>query len=65
MTFQDPLTPLTEPLQPRLPTDADSCSCAKKKPKKKREPRAVCYRGTYTETSKSLRKVRREQIPCT
>jgi len=58
----DPL-PLEEP----RPGEADRCSCTKEKKKKpkKRKPRAVCYRGSYTETSNSLRKVRREQIPCT
>lgn len=57
------LDPFADPL--RAQPTADPCSCAKaKKPKKKREPRSVCYRGTYTETSKSLRKVRGERIPC-
>jgi hypothetical protein len=37
---------------------------AKRKRKKKREPRSVCYRGTFTETKKSTRKVRKEKIPC-
>lgn len=69
---EDPLNlfgapdPLADPVA-RPPGEADRCSCAQQKPKKKRkrEPRKVCYRGTFTETSKSLRKVRREQIPCT
>lgn len=48
------------------PVSTDTCNCSeKKKQKKKRKPRSVCYRGSYTETSKSLRKVRRESIPCT
>lgn len=66
VTFLDPMSPLTQPDMQRPPTKTDHCNCAKekKKPKKKREPRAVCYRGTYTETSKSLHKVRRERIPC-
>lgn len=37
---------------------------AKRKRKKKREPRSVCYRGTFTETKSSTRKVRKEKIPC-
>jgi len=62
---------LASPLQPFAleeprPTKADGCNCAaeKKKPKKKKKPRTICYKGSYTERSKSLRKVRREQIPC-
>lgn len=34
------------------------------KPKKKRKPRDVCYRGSYTETRTGVRKRRREKIPC-
>jgi hypothetical protein len=37
---------------------------AKRKRKKKREPRKVCYRGTYVESSKSTRKTRKEKVPC-
>jgi hypothetical protein len=37
---------------------------AKRKRKKKREPRKVCYRGTYIESSKSTRKTRKEKVPC-
>jgi len=36
----------------------------KKKKKKKRKERTVCYTGTYTETTKSTLKKRKEQIPC-
>lgn len=48
------------------PEDADSCNCndKKKKKKKKREPRSVCYRGTYFETRSGLTKHRIEEVPC-
>lgn len=48
----------------KIPDEADSCSCAKKKPKKKRKPRAVCYRGTYRETQSGLIKNKQEEVPC-
>jgi len=45
--------------------EKDQCSCGtKKKKKNKREPRTVCYRGTYTETKKGLIKKRLEEVPC-
>lgn len=46
--------------------DADRCNCApeKKDRKKKRKPRNICFRGTYTEKSNGLIKRRKEQIPC-
>lgn len=40
------------------------CSKQKQKPKKKREDRKVCYKGTYIELRKGLIKHRREEIPC-
>lgn len=49
------------------PQTAKKCKCKPcKKPKKRgpRKPRAICYRGTYTETRKGLSKYKREQIPC-
>lgn len=59
------LEPLDDPLLARPPTDECSCGGQKKKPKKKRKPRTICYRGTYRETSRSLKKTRGEPIPCT
>lgn len=53
--------PIAPPLAP--PTRADSCECAKKKPKKKK-PRTVCYRGTYTERSTGLSKRRKIRVNC-
>lgn len=57
---------LVDPTFASPPTRTDSCSCSdgKKKKPKKRKARTICYRGTYTETARSLRKVRREQVPC-
>jgi len=40
------------------------CRERAKRKRKKREPRKVCYRGTFTETKSSTRKVRKEKIPC-
>ncbi len=48
-------------------TDAKTskCSCPKPEKKKKpREPREVCWTGTYREKSKSTSKSRRRKIPC-
>ena len=74
--FADPglpetLTPeLTDPLltefgpNPQKP-DADTCSCAKKpKEKKKRKPRAVCYKGTYQQRKSSTIFRPTEEVPC-
>lgn len=36
----------------------------KRKQRKKREPRTVCYRGTFYESARSTRKFRKEKIPC-
>jgi len=56
--------------QARKPTPND-CGCTpptdkkkKKEEDKKREPRAICYQGTYIERAKGLLKYRRKQIPC-
>jgi hypothetical protein len=59
--------PLTE-TEPKLKPSDPRCNCPqcddrKKKPKK-RQPRDVCYKGTYYERSKGITKYRREQIPC-
>lgn len=45
-------------------TRSDTCECDRKKPKKPRQPRSVCYRGTYVESARGLSKTRREQVPC-
>lgn len=59
----DAPTPL-EAFQPQRVKD-DACTCApEKEKKKKRKSRAVCYRGTYIEGSKSLHKTRKEKVPC-
>lgn len=59
------LDPMPAPIVPRTPDKTDACGCAEPKKKKKpREPRRVCYRGTYTEKSSSLSKSPKEEIPC-
>lgn len=45
------------------PKKSGTCECEKKK-KKPKKPREKCYRGTYRESSKSLHKERKEEIPC-
>lgn len=40
------------------------CIDRAKRPKKKRKPRSVCYRGSYVETASGTRKRKREEIPC-
>lgn len=44
--------------------EKDTCSCAKKKPPKKRKPRDVCYRGTYVQHSRGISYKRLEEVPC-
>lgn len=66
---EDPMkAPQPQP-QPQPDAAKDPCDCKgkKKKPKdkqKKRKQREVCYRGSYTETSRGLIKRRREQVDC-
>jgi len=51
--------------QPQGGESGDRCECkTQKRPKKKRQPRKVCYRGTYTERASSLSKRKKEKIPC-
>jgi len=61
-----PLTaPLPQPLASPIGGSSDPCKCTRSsKPKRKRKPRSVCYRGSFTETRASTLKVRKEQIPC-
>lgn len=47
------------------PKQADPCNCVKqKKPRKQRQPRDVCWRGTYVELRNGLIKHRKEKVPC-
>jgi len=50
----------------RPPTKDRDCSCAEKKPKKpkKRQPRTVCYRGTYRQNARGISYKKLEEIPC-
>lgn len=62
-TQLDPL-PLAQP----LPQRTSRCDCTQTKTKdrkrKPRQPRAVCYVGTYRESAFGLSKTKREQVPC-
>lgn len=63
----NPFDPETEP-QPKIPKDADSCNCTKvdekpKKPKGK-QPRSVCFKGTYTERRNGLTKNPKTWVNC-
>jgi hypothetical protein len=54
-------------LQPMTAAAGKKCKpCAAKKRKKAgpRKLRAICYKGSYTETAKGLSKRKREQVPC-
>jgi len=42
---------------------ADDCDCERKK-SKPRKPRSQCWKGSYIETAKGLKKTRREQVSC-
>lgn len=68
----DPLTgniqsPLTSPLGSfaGVPSTPD-CSCSKSPRKRgKRKQRTVCYEGSYRETARGTRKLRRRKVACT
>jgi hypothetical protein len=60
-------TPQPQPLTfqtANCPPCTSNAERDRKKRRKKREPRQVCYRGTFTETSTSLLKKRSRRIPC-
>lgn len=40
------------------------CECPPKRPRKPKQRRTVCYRGSYVETATGLRKTKREKVPC-
>ena len=49
------------------PRSSDPCNCRPQQPKKrkkKKDPREVCYAGTYIERSKSLSKSPKRKVPC-
>jgi len=51
---------------PGAPGRSGDCDCGtgKKKPSKPRKPRSECWKGSYTETAKGIKKTRREQVSC-
>lgn len=65
--FRPGLTPLQQPMPESKPQlrPRDCPPCRENKPKrKKKKPRMICYRGTYTEGPTKLYKRRKEQVPC-
>lgn len=40
------------------------CECKPKRKRKPKEPRTVCYTGTYTERADGLTKLKRRKVPC-
>lgn len=44
--------------------ELDRCKCPKKKPRKKRQPRTECRKGTYVETRSGLQKSPKEIVEC-
>jgi hypothetical protein len=64
--FQAQPLPFDTPVDTRT---ADPCNCApcekeKKKPKKKKQPRMICYSGTYKESRYSTSKSPKKRVPC-
>jgi len=63
-----PRSPPRGPLAPPMTWPSglgDPCQCPKTtKTKKRKDPRTVCYRGTYIEGSKSLKKKPLEKVSC-
>jgi len=57
------LSPLPN-LGPIPKEELDRCKCPKKKPAKKRQPRTVCYTGTYREFATGLTKIRKRKVTC-
>lgn len=55
--------PLTWPSGLGEPSQPCDCKKTKEKPKKKK-PRTVCWKGSYVEGSKSLKKTRRVRVDC-
>jgi len=68
MKAQPQLQQLAQSLTNATPSKTGNCKCDDKKPKeqkkKKRQPRAICYRGTYTQRSKGIIYRKKEQVPC-
>lgn len=73
--LRDPLTVVNNPAVPSpgtgsyfggtTGTKSKTCSCSKpRKRKSTKQPREVCYRGTYTETSTGLIKRKARKVPC-
>jgi hypothetical protein len=56
----------TNPGGPLFPgtTSRKFCDCAPKKKSKPKKLRDVCFRGTYIEGARGLKKMRKEQVPC-
>jgi len=60
-----PLTAFSTAVAQSPAQDLDrQCRERAERKRKKRKPRSVCYRGTFTETSKSTFKRRKEKIKC-
>lgn len=61
--FQQPGLPYAAPQLRPASRECPPCERTKQR-RKKREPRAVCYSGTYRERSRGLSKSRKRKIPC-
>lgn len=60
------IDPVAQPLfaQPPTSDDVDQCQCEKPKKRKPRQPRVVCYRGTYRQTRSGVNYSPIEEVPC-
>lgn len=53
------------PARTRTKSKSDECECEKPKKKRKpRQPRSVCYRGSYRQTARGIKYKKIETIPC-
>lgn len=41
-----------------------TCECKPKRRRKPKQPRTVCYSGTFTEKANGLRKLKKRKVPC-
>lgn len=61
-----PAVPFGAPVDVKTadPCNCEPCEKKKKDPKKKKQPRVICYSGTYKESRYSTSKTPRKKVPC-
>lgn len=58
------LDPLPEPQPAPKEDPCGECAKQRKKDKKKRKPREVCWKGTFIEKATGQTKIRRTRVSC-